>query len=187
MPTPLSSMRDRLPEVLERAEATLSALREIVGRIPASLDRSDLFFTNVERIIRESDLPALSADSRKFFASTSAQIQATGAQIEQMTNDLEGALGAQGTLVTFVDEGAHRHKRRRPSRHESVRAHRGGADDTRGRRPAFVAAGHPRFARAAARPRAAAAGAARVDGVWPQAPGGEAMIRVPGLAGPSWP
>jgi len=104
MPTPLSSVRDRLPEVLERAEATLQALREIVGRIPDSLDRSDKFFTNVERIIRESELPALSADSRKFFASTSAQIQATGAQIEQMTTDLEGALGAQGTLVTFVDE-----------------------------------------------------------------------------------
>ena len=64
----------------------------------------NLVLGNVERIIRESELPALSADSRKFFASTSAQIQATGAQIEQMTTDLEGALGAQGTLVTFVDE-----------------------------------------------------------------------------------
>jgi len=97
MPTPLSSLRDRLPEVLERAEATLQAMREIVGRIPDSLDRSDRFFTNVERIIRESNLPAFSADSRKFFAST-------GAQIQQMTTDLEGALGSQGTLVTFVDE-----------------------------------------------------------------------------------
>ena len=37
-------------------------------RIPDSLDRSDRFFTNIERIIRESDLPALSADSRKFFS-----------------------------------------------------------------------------------------------------------------------
>ena len=83
MPTPLAAVRDRLPEVLERAEATLVALREIVSRIPGSLDRSDRFFTNVERIIQESQLPELSADSRKFFATTSAQI-------EQMTTELEG-------------------------------------------------------------------------------------------------
>jgi hypothetical protein len=68
MPSPLSTVRDRLPEVLDRAEATLQTLREIVGRIPASLDRSDQFFTNVERIVRESQLPVLSAESRKFFA-----------------------------------------------------------------------------------------------------------------------
>ena len=37
-------------------------IREIVARIPDSLDRSDRFFTNVERIVRESELPALSAD-----------------------------------------------------------------------------------------------------------------------------
>ncbi len=76
MPTPLSAMRDRVPEVLERAEATLQVLREIVSRIPDSLDRSDRFFTNVERIIQQSNLPALSADSRKFFAATSAQSRA---------------------------------------------------------------------------------------------------------------
>ena len=43
--------------VLDRAEATLQTLREIVGRIPDSLDRSDRFFTNVERIVQESQLP----------------------------------------------------------------------------------------------------------------------------------
>ncbi len=79
MPTPLAAVRDRLPEVLERAESTLVALREIVTRIPGSLDRSDRFFSNVERIIQESNLPELSADSRTFFATTSAQI-------EQMTS-----------------------------------------------------------------------------------------------------
>ena len=75
MPSPLSTVQDRLPAVLERAEATLQTLREIVARIPDSLDRSDRFFTNVERIVQESELPALSADSRKFFATTSAQIE----------------------------------------------------------------------------------------------------------------
>jgi paraquat-inducible protein B len=97
MPTPLSTMRDRVPEVLERAEATLQVLREIVSRIPASLDRSDRFFTNVERIMQESNLPALSADSQKFFATTSAQI-------DQIASDLQGVMGTHGTLVTFVDE-----------------------------------------------------------------------------------
>jgi phospholipid/cholesterol/gamma-HCH transport system substrate-binding protein len=97
MPTPFSTMRDRVPEVLERAEATLQVLREIVSRIPDSLDRSDRFFTNVEHIIQRSDLPALSADSRKFFMTTSAQI-------EQITSELNGVVGNQGTLVKFVDE-----------------------------------------------------------------------------------
>ena len=74
-------MQDQLPAVLERAESTLRVLTEIVARIPDSLDRSDRFFTNVERIIQESDLPELSADSRRFFATTSTQLASTSAQI----------------------------------------------------------------------------------------------------------
>ena len=97
MPTPLAALRDRLPEVLERAETTLTALTEIVSRIPGSLDRSDRFFSNVERIIQDSHLPELSADSRKFFTSTSAQI-------EQVASDLESAIGPKGTLVTVLEE-----------------------------------------------------------------------------------
>ena len=97
MPSPLATVQDRLPAVLERAEATLQILGEIVSRIPGSLDRSDRFFTNVEGIIQKSELPALSADSRKFFTTTSAQI-------EQVTAELEGVIGTQGKLVTFVDE-----------------------------------------------------------------------------------
>ena len=97
MPSPLATVQDRLPAVLERAEATLQILGEIVSRIPGSLDRSDRFFTNVEGIIQKSELPALSADSRKFFTTTSAQI-------EQVTSELEGVIGPDGKLVTFVDE-----------------------------------------------------------------------------------
>ncbi len=97
MPSPLATVQDRLPAVLERAEATLQTLKEIVSRIPGSLDRSDRFFTNVERIIQKAELPALSADSRKFFTTTSAQI-------EQITSELEGVIGSDGKLVTFVDE-----------------------------------------------------------------------------------
>jgi ABC-type transporter Mla subunit MlaD len=116
MPTPLSSMRDRVPEVLERAEATLQVLREIVSRIPDSLDRSDRFFTNVERIIRQSNLPELSADSRKFFAETSAQIG-------QLASEMEAVVGTHGTLVTFVDEARSAIKAADlPATNESARA-----------------------------------------------------------------
>ena len=97
MPTPIAQLRDRLPEVLERVEATLQVLREIVARMPDSLDRADRFFTNVERIVRESELPALSADSRKFFSTTSAQIEA-------MAANLDGLVGDEGELSKFAQE-----------------------------------------------------------------------------------
>jgi paraquat-inducible protein B len=97
MPSPLSAARDRLPELMERAEATLQTLTNIIARVPDSLDRSDRFFTSLERIFKESELPALSADSRKFFAATSAQI-------ERITTDLNGVVGTGGALMTFADE-----------------------------------------------------------------------------------
>jgi paraquat-inducible protein B len=97
MPSPFSRVQDRLPELMERAEATLQTLRDIIARVPASLDRSDRFFTSLERVIKESDLPALSADSRKFFTTTSAQI-------DKVTADLNGLVGTGGTLMSFADE-----------------------------------------------------------------------------------
>ena len=97
MPSPRAAVTDRLPDVLERTEATLQVLREIISRIPNTLDRSDRFFTNVERIIRESDLPELSADSRTFFTTTTGQIG-------QMTSDLQAVIGPEGKLVTFLDD-----------------------------------------------------------------------------------
>jgi ABC-type transporter Mla subunit MlaD len=97
MPSPRAAVTDRLPDVLERTEATLQVLREIISRIPNTLDRSDRFFTNVERIIRESDLPELSADSRMFFTTTTGQFG-------QMTSDLQAVIGPEGKLVTFLDD-----------------------------------------------------------------------------------
>jgi ABC-type transporter Mla subunit MlaD len=97
MPSPRSVVSDRLPDVLERTEATLQVLREIVARIPDSLDRSDRFFTNVEQIIRQSELPELSTGARTFFTTTSSQIG-------EMSSNLEAVVGPQGSLVTFVDE-----------------------------------------------------------------------------------
>jgi ABC-type transporter Mla subunit MlaD len=97
MPSPLGMVQDRLPVLLNQANATLETLREIVARMPDSLDRSDRFFTNVERIMHESQLPTLSADSRKFFATTSAQI-------EQMRSQIDGVIGTEGALVKFSED-----------------------------------------------------------------------------------
>ena len=96
-PSPFGMLQNRLPALLEQADATLQTLREIVARMPASLDRSDRFFTNTERIMHESQLPALSADSRRFFAATTSQI-------EQMRSEMDGVIGAEGVLVKFSEE-----------------------------------------------------------------------------------
>jgi ABC-type transporter Mla subunit MlaD len=95
--SPFEMAQDRLPALLDRANATLETLREIVTRMPDSLDRSDRFFDNTNRIMRESELPTLSADSRKFFATTSAQI-------EQIRSDMDGVIGSEGSLVKFSEE-----------------------------------------------------------------------------------
>ena len=94
VPSPFEMAQDRVPALLDRANATLETLREIVARMPDSLDRSDRFFDNTNRIMRESELPTLSADSRKFFATTSAQI-------EQIRSDMDGT---EGSLVKFSEE-----------------------------------------------------------------------------------
>ena len=95
--TPFGIVENRLPALLDQADETLQTLQEIVARMPASLDRSDRFFTNTERIMHESQLPALSADSRKFFTTTSAQIG-------QIKSEMDGMIGAEGALIKFTEE-----------------------------------------------------------------------------------
>jgi len=97
MPSTLSTVQDRLPAVLDQAEDTLRTFREIVSKIPGSLDRSDRFFTNLERIMQESQLPTLSAETRKFFATTTGQIG-------QMTSELDGVIGKEGSFVKASEE-----------------------------------------------------------------------------------
>jgi paraquat-inducible protein B len=97
MPSPMSMVRDRLPEVLERAELTLQTLRTIIERVPASLDRSDRFFTNVEQIFREAQLPLFTKNSQEFFARTNAQMS-------RLSDDLDRLIGPEGTLVTFAEQ-----------------------------------------------------------------------------------
>jgi ABC-type transporter Mla subunit MlaD len=97
MPSVFSTVQDRLPALLDRADATLQTLTEIVARMPASLDRTERFFTKAERTMNDSQLPTLSADTRKFFTTASAQI-------EQIRSDMDGVIGTQGTLIKFSDE-----------------------------------------------------------------------------------
>ena len=126
MPSMRATVQDRLPEFLDRAEATLQTIRQIVTRIPDSLDRSDRFFTNVEHIVRESQLPALSGDSRKFFTTTSAQM-------EQMKSEMDGLIGSDGTLVKFSEEARTASQAAR----ESADSSRLAADDFRRSMPAI--------------------------------------------------
>jgi ABC-type transporter Mla subunit MlaD len=104
MPSPLATAQDRLPEVLERAETTLQTLTDIVARIPDTLNRSDRFFTSVERIFRESQLPELSADLRMFSRSSTAQIAQITASMAQITSNMDRIAGTDGTLVKFAEE-----------------------------------------------------------------------------------
>jgi len=97
VPSPFAMVEDRLPQLLDQANTTLQTLTEIVAKLPGTLDRSDRFFTNADSIMRESDLPALSADSRKFFATTSAQM-------EQMRSDMDGVIGTEGELIKLSEE-----------------------------------------------------------------------------------
>jgi hypothetical protein len=97
VPSPFGILENRLPALLEQADMTLQTLRGIVARMPDSLDRSDRFFTNTERIMHESQLPTLSADSRKFFTTTSAQI-------EQIRSQLDGVIGTEGALIRLSEE-----------------------------------------------------------------------------------
>jgi ABC-type transporter Mla subunit MlaD len=96
-PSMIGTVQDRLPALMDRAVATLQTLEHIVARIPGSLDRGDRFFSNVERVIKESQLPAFSADSRRFF-------QTAASQMGQIASDLDRALGPEGTLENFVED-----------------------------------------------------------------------------------
>lgn len=104
MPSSLATAVDRLPAVLERAERTLQTLTDIVARVPDTLDRSDRFFTSVERILRESQLPELSGDLRAFSTSTTAQITQITSNIAQITSNMDRLVGTDGSLIKFAEE-----------------------------------------------------------------------------------
>jgi ABC-type transporter Mla subunit MlaD len=97
MPSPFTTVQERLPALLDRANATLETLTDLVARMPEALDRSDRFFADVQRTMDDSQLPTLSADSRQFLITTSAQIK-------QIRTEMDGVIGTQGALIKFSDE-----------------------------------------------------------------------------------
>jgi ABC-type transporter Mla subunit MlaD len=99
MPTKVSTLQERLPELTDHAEATLQILRQIVNKIPDTLERSNRFYANVERILQESEIPALSGDSRKFLTTQSAQL----AQIERLISEMN-KLNSGDTLAKLIQD-----------------------------------------------------------------------------------
>ncbi len=97
MPSVLSTLQDRLPEILDRAQATLSTLADVVAKIPDALERNDRILTDLHRIVRDTQLPELSADLRAFARTTSTEMT-------QIAADVDRVMGAQGTLVKFSEE-----------------------------------------------------------------------------------
>ena len=114
--------------------------------MPDSLDRSDQFFTNVERAMREADLPALSADSREVLHDDE---RADRADVFNM----EKVLGTGGTLEQLTEEARATIKAADLHCDYSGDPNRLASDEPdRGRSPAIVTRSS-RVARAAARAR----------------------------------
>jgi paraquat-inducible protein B len=104
MSSPLLSVQDRLPVVMDHAQAALETLTELVQRIPASLERGDRFLTNVEHIFEESHLSKLSTDLRSFSTRTTGQMVQITADMDRITSDMDRVMGDDGTLVKFANE-----------------------------------------------------------------------------------
>jgi ABC-type transporter Mla subunit MlaD len=96
-PSPFATVQERLPALLDRANVTLDTLEKMIAQMPDNLKRSERFFTHVGHIVDDSQLPALSADTRKFFADTNTQM-------EQMRAEMDGLMGPEGTLTKFSEE-----------------------------------------------------------------------------------
>ena len=155
MPTPLSELRDRLPEVLERLESTLQVLREIVARMPDSLDRADRFFTNVERIVTRE---RAARTQRRLAKVLLDDVRADrGDRLEPRRTGRQ-----RGHAVEVRRRGTRFHRRSRPARLRPRHARGHGRGQSGGGGPAALAARDTRVTRAAARARAPAAGTAGI-------------------------
>ena len=159
MPTTLAAMRDRVPEVLERAEATLQVL-ERHRRQDSRQPRPKRPLLHQRRAHRSAERSA--GAERRF-----AEVLRDDQRADRADHVRAGSGDRHPRDAGDVHRrGARRDQGGRSSGHESVGAHRGRPDRARGRRSAALAAGHSGFARTAARARAAAPGAAGVGGLW---------------------
>ena len=104
MPTMMATMEDRLPALMERASRMFETIEKITNEVPGSIKRTNAFLDNIERIIRDANLPAMAGDTRKFFSTSSSEMARMSSNIERITADLDKALGPDGTLEKFVED-----------------------------------------------------------------------------------
>jgi ABC-type transporter Mla subunit MlaD len=97
MPSAMGRVVDQLPELIDRGEALLERTEQIMARLPESLDRADRFFDSGERVIRNSEIPALSRDVREW-------LQTTSRQVEELDEHLVGLVGERGTLTSLLED-----------------------------------------------------------------------------------
>lgn len=102
--TLLARMEDRLPALMERASRMFETIEKIANEVPGNIKRTDAFFADMERVIRDANLPAMAADARKSFSMSSSKMERMSSNIDRITADLDRALGPDGTLDKFVED-----------------------------------------------------------------------------------
>jgi paraquat-inducible protein B len=97
MPTSVSTLQERMPAMMDRVDATLQSLRLFVAKIGETLERSDRFYSNFEKM-----LPVLNADSRNFLNSSNAQLAQIGQIVSEMNKLNYGDMLAKAVQDTHA-------------------------------------------------------------------------------------
>lgn len=104
MPTTmLATMRDGLPALMERASRMFETIEKMASEVPGNIKRTDAFLADMERIIRDANLPAMAADARKSFAMSSSKMERMSSNIDRISADLDRTLGPDGTLDKLAE------------------------------------------------------------------------------------
>ena len=156
VPTTMATVQDRLPQVLERAEATPNSHgdRQQGSGEPRS-----------EQSIFHQRRAYLSGERAPGVERRLTEVLLDDKRPDRQDRDRPREGDRHGRWSFSLKMRTPR-SRRRPPHHEPVSACGSGPDRAGGRRFAH-AAGHSRFARSAARSRKATAGAAGVGRLWP--------------------
>jgi hypothetical protein len=77
MSSPIDAVRDRLPELIERGLGLVDTAENILARLSTTLDKFEAFFTNADRILRESELPSSAKTSNRLPTSSKRSLAKT--------------------------------------------------------------------------------------------------------------
>ena len=100
----MATMAERLPALMERASLMFETIEKIANEVPGNIKRTDAFLADIERIIRDANLPAMAADARTSFSRSGVEMERMASNIERITGNLDRALGPDGTLERFVKD-----------------------------------------------------------------------------------